>query len=86
MSDLLAMNPNMEIRLYLVAPETRREKVREQVNRPTFAKLRKPLVKVCRYVAFERLIAELDEHKRVIRHMKIDWLEDDISESCAKKE
>lgn len=86
MSDLLAMNPNMEIRLYLVAPETRREKVKEQVNRPTFAKLRKPLVKVCRYVAFERLIAELDEHKRVIRHMKIDWLEDDISESCAKRE
>lgn len=86
MSDLLAMNPNMEIRLYLVAPEARREKVKEQVNRPTFAKLRKPLVKVCRYVAFERLIAELEEHKSVIRHMKIDWLEDDISESCAKKE
>lgn len=86
MSDMLAMNPNMEIHLYLVAPEARREKVKEQINRPTFAKLRKPLVKICRYVAFERLIAELKEHERVIRHMKIDWLEDDISESCAKRD
>ena len=83
---MLAMNPNMEIHLYLVAPEARREKVKEQINRPTFAKLRKPLVKICRYVAFERLIAELKEHERVIRHMKIDWLEDDISESCAKRD
>ena len=86
MSDLLAMNPNLQIALYLVAPEVRREKVKEQINRPTFATLRRPLVKVCCYVAFENLIQELEEHKRVIRHMRIDWLEDDISETCARKD
>lgn len=86
MSDLLAMNPNMEIHLYLVAPESRRDKVKEQVNRPTFAKLRKPLVKVCRYVAFERLVGEMQHYESVIRHMKIDWLEDYLSESCVKRE
>lgn len=86
MSDLLAMNPNLQISLYLVAPEARREKVKEQINRPTFAKLRRPLVKVCRYIAFETLARELEEHQRVIRHMRIDWLEDDISESCARKD
>ena len=74
------------IHQYLVAPEARREKVKEQINRPTLAKLGKPLVKICRWMAFERLITELAEHERVIRHMKIDWYEDDISESCVKRD
>jgi EVE domain len=86
MSDLIAMNPNMAISLYLVAPVARRERVREQLNRPTFAKLRVPLVRICRYIAFEKLISELQEHSQVIRHMKIDWLEDDISESCVRRD
>jgi len=43
-------------------------------------------VKVCRYVALEHLTAELKEHEWVIRHMKIDWLEDDISESCVRRD
>lgn len=42
-------------------------------------------MKVSSYVACERLIADLKEHERVIRNMKIDWLEDDISESCASR-
>jgi hypothetical protein len=37
-------------------------------------------------VAFEHLIAELKEHEWVIRHMKLDWLEDDISESCLRRD
>src|SRR5207253_5167080 len=39
MSDLLAMQPNLAIRLYLVAPDERREKVLTEVNRPTFSRL-----------------------------------------------
>jgi hypothetical protein len=38
MSDLVAMQPNLKIPLYLVAPEERRTKVMAEVNRPTFNK------------------------------------------------
>ena len=34
MSDLVAQQPNISVPLFLVAPEERREKVIEQVNRP----------------------------------------------------
>ena len=36
MSDLLAMQPNISIPLFLVAPDERRNKVIQPVNRPTF--------------------------------------------------
>ena len=37
MADLIAMQPNLNIPLYLVAPDERREKVIIEVNRPTFS-------------------------------------------------
>src|SRR5438093_4803115 len=37
MSDLLALQPNLDINLYLVAPEERRGKVEQEILRPTFA-------------------------------------------------
>ena len=37
MSDLVAMQPNLQIPLFIVAPDVRRNKVIEEVNRPTFA-------------------------------------------------
>jgi hypothetical protein len=37
MSDLLAMQPNINILLYLVAPEERCNKLMEEVNTPTFS-------------------------------------------------
>ena len=39
MDDLVAMQPNLNIQLLLVAPEDRREKVFAEVNRPTFSRL-----------------------------------------------
>ena len=53
MSDLLAQQPNRNIPLFFVAPEERREKVIEQVNRPTFEHMSQPLAEVCRYISFE---------------------------------
>lgn len=39
MSDLITMQPNLNIPLYIVAPNERRSKVLIEVNRPTFASL-----------------------------------------------
>ena len=44
MSDLIAMQPNLNIPLYLVAPDERRKKVFAEVNRPTFSRLSPPMV------------------------------------------
>ena len=60
MSDLLALQPNLEIRLFLVAPDARREKVEQEVLRPTFALREKPLAKVCGFIGFSTFLAKLE--------------------------
>ena len=52
MADLIAMQPNLNIPLYLVAPDERREKVMIEVNRPTFCRLNPPLSEICRFISF----------------------------------
>ena len=39
MADLLALQPNMEIRLHIVAPDEKREKVKSEIIRPVFSLL-----------------------------------------------
>ncbi len=54
MADLLALQPNMDIRLHIVAPEERREKVFREMRRPVFSLLdRGPLTKSCTFVSYE---------------------------------
>jgi len=53
MADLLAMQPNLHMRLYIVAPDERREKVLAEINRPAFARLK--LNRVCQYIAYSTL-------------------------------
>ncbi len=59
MSDLLALQPNLAIDLFLVAPEDRREKVESELLRPTFKLRDKPLANVCGFVGFENLTKKL---------------------------
>jgi hypothetical protein len=81
MSDLIAMQPNLNIPLYLVAPDERRDKVMTEVNRQTFSSLTPPLVEVCRYIPFSILRERLKELGSVTRYLKPEFLEE-ISESC----
>ncbi len=85
MSDLLAMQPNIAIPLFLVAPEDRRGSVIQQVNRPTFDRMDPPLVEVCRYISFEGLRESLETASQFVRYLKADWLQT-VSESCAPDE
>ena len=69
MADLLALQPNMEIRLHIVAPPERREKVFEELRRPVFSLLeRGPLAELCTYLSYKGLdeLAALPN----VRHMK----------------
>ena len=56
MADLLALQPNMNISLHIVAPADRREKVLSEIRRPVFSLLEhQPLAKRCTFIAYEDL-------------------------------
>lgn len=56
MSDLVVQCPNLTFSLYIVAPESKLEKVRKQLLRPTFQSLE--LDKSCGYFSIEMLTKE----------------------------
>ena len=59
MSDLLALQPNLEIKIYLIAPDERRDKVQQEILRPTFALKDKPLHEICGFLGFATLVEKL---------------------------
>lgn len=59
MSDLLALQPNLDINLYLVAPDERKDKVEQEILRPTFSLREKPLAKICGFLPFTTLCEKL---------------------------
>ncbi len=81
MSDLLAMQPNLNIPLFIVAPDERHAKVIHEVNRPTFARLATPLADVCRFISFNGLRDYAQNAGSLLRYLKPEVLQE-ISESC----
>lgn len=72
MADLLALQPNMDIRLHLVAPIERKGKVFQELQRPVFALLeRGQLSERCTYLSYEA-IEELAKEPQLI------YLRDDV--------
>jgi hypothetical protein len=56
MADLLALQPNMDIKLHIVAPEEKRDKVFQEIRRPVFSLLEKgPLAESCTYLSYDSL-------------------------------
>jgi hypothetical protein len=85
MADLITMQPNLKIPLYIVAPDDRRNKVRVEVNRPTFSLLEPAMSKVCRYISFTALRKKLQEVSAYVRYLRPEFLKE-LSESCAVEE
>lgn len=85
MSDLIAMQPNLNIPLYLVAPDERRGRVIAEINRPTFSRLSPPMSEMCRYISFSTLRERLAEVRRMAKYLKPEFL-DELSESCEVEE
>ena len=81
LSDLIAMQTNINIPLYIVAPDERREKVFREVNRPTFLHLSPPMHKMCKFIAFSMLRERIKQVKPFLRHLKMNFIEE-LSESC----
>ena len=81
MSDLISMQPNIKINLYIVAPDERRDKVIEEINRPTFAKLKSPLNKICKFIPYSKLKERYEKARVFVKHLKPEFI-DEIAESC----
>jgi hypothetical protein len=82
MSDLLAMQPDLVIPIFIVAPETRRDKVVREVNRPTFRRLKHPLDSLTRFISFESLREMVARHADLLSHLNISYVTEELSDSC----
>ena len=75
MADLMALQPNLNIRAHIVAPEERKGKVLDEIRRPVFSLLEKgPLAESCSYISYDA-IRELASDKK-LEHMRDSVLED----------
>ena len=75
MADLLALQPNIDIKLHIVAPEQRRDKVLDEIQRPVFALLDKgPLANSCTFLSYDA-IEELSKQDH-LAHMSDSVLEE----------
>lgn len=78
MADLLALQPNMDIKLHIVAPESRRDKVFQEIKRPVFSLLDKgPLSELCSFLTYESVnqIAILPHLDRMVDSLIEDYEE-----------
>jgi hypothetical protein len=78
MSDLISLQPNIDINLFIVAPLSRRDKVQQEITRPTFALLHKSMLKTCGYISFEDLLEKIKGLKNlnVKKSLRPDFIKD----------
>jgi hypothetical protein len=83
MADLLALQPNVSIPLFIVAPDERRERVLQEVNRPTFTKLN--LAGACGFIPFSAVREEVGKGGRYLAYLRPEFLAE-LAEPCAVEE
>jgi hypothetical protein len=80
MADLLALQPNMDIRLHIVAPEHRRERVFDEIRRPAFSLIdRGPLSNRCSLLSYDA-VREVAEQKH-LEHLSDSVLDEHAEEA-----
>jgi predicted RNA-binding protein len=83
MSDLVTMQSNLNIALYIVAPDNRRDKVFEEINRPTFSRLKTPLSKYCKFIPYSSLKKKTENAMQagLMQYLKPEFI-NEIAEPC----
>jgi hypothetical protein len=75
MADLMALQPNMNIKLHIVAPVGKRDKVLREIKRPVFQLLEeKALSEMCTYLSYDSINHLRDE--KHLEHLSTDVLEE----------
>lgn len=88
MADLITMQPNINIPLYIVAPDERFEKVQKEINRPVFSKaLNQSLPEICRFIPYSALKSKVQQAESggFLRYLKPEFL-DELAESVVLDE
>ncbi len=85
MSDLITMQPNLNIPLYLVAPDERRGKVIAEVNRPTFSRRTPPMNRICSFISFTMLRENMERVAGMTRYLRPEFLQE-LAEPCLPDE
>ncbi|MCC7406359.1 MAG: EVE domain-containing protein [Bdellovibrionales bacterium] len=85
MSDLISMQPNLDIPLYIVAPDDRRDKVLSEIARPTFSRLEPPMREMCRFIPFSALLERLKQAQQFVGYLKPDFI-DELAESITSED
>ena len=83
MADLLAVTPALNIKIYIVAPRIRRDKVMSELGRPTFRKI--GLDDYCRFISTEALGDLVKKAKGIGGHMQPSVL-DSIAEALEEED
>jgi hypothetical protein len=73
MSDLIALVPALKIKLFIVAPRERQDKVMKELRRPTFKKI--GLNEYCKFIAIEDLEILLEKIKGLYGYVKPDVID-----------
>lgn len=80
MADLLALQPNINIKLHIVAPTSRRQKVFSEITRPVFSLFEKgKLSEKCTYLSYDS-VQELAKER--LLHRYTDGVLDDYAETA----
>ncbi|MEI6452060.1 MAG: hypothetical protein WCP98_19215 [Actinomycetes bacterium] len=74
MSDLVTLHPNILIRLYIVAPDSRRTRVLAELVRPTFDALEPPLRSICGSIPYSSLFREAETVRKYQDQLKPGFL------------
>lgn len=82
MADLITLVPRVALELFLVAPEQRRQKVINELNRPVFSKGNLALDAKCRLITFENLRSEVQYLGARLEGMKVPAFLNSVAESC----
>jgi hypothetical protein len=83
MADLLSVTPALNIKIYIVAPRIRRDKVMSELGRPTFRKI--GLDDYCRFISTEALGDLVKKAKGIGGHMQPSVL-DSIAEALEEED
>jgi predicted RNA-binding protein len=83
MSELVSMQPNIDILLYIVADDEKRDKVRQEINRPTFRMLRRSMVEICRFIPYSKLSAFFESKKDELGYLRHEIVREKLAEDCS---
>ena len=79
MADLLALQPNMNIKLHIVAPYARKDKVFQEILRPVFSLLdQSPLSERCTYLSY-------DSVQEIAGLKHVEYLSDSVLDEYAEE-